>query len=174
MNEEIVYRPIGYIRTPFKTIDKMPIQPCGAIRAKGTIELDPELVPGLIDILGFSHLILVYHFHLVKGHRLYVVPFMDDHPHGIFATRASLRPNPIGMSIVKLVNVEGNLLHIEGVDMVDGTPLLDIKPFFAKYDNRPDAVAGWLENKPDLDITKIKSDLRFDKEKSPETNRCND
>lgn len=174
MNEEIIYKPIGYIRTPFKTIDKMPIQPCGAMQAKGTIALDPELVPGLVDISGFSHLILIYHFHLVKGHRLYVVPFMDDQPHGIFATRAPLRPNPIGMSIVKLVKVENNLLHIEGVDMVDGTPLLDIKPFFTKYDNRSDAMAGWLENKTNLDIVKIKSDLRFDKEKSPETNRCND
>ncbi|HNX56051.1 MAG TPA: tRNA (N6-threonylcarbamoyladenosine(37)-N6)-methyltransferase TrmO [Prolixibacteraceae bacterium] len=172
MSEEIIYQPIGFIRTPFRSIEKMPIQPCGAKRAKGTIELDPEFLPGLIDIGGFSHLILIYHFHLVKGYKLYVVPFMDDHPHGIFATRAPLRPNPIGMSVVKLVKVENNVLHIEGVDMVDGTPLLDIKPFFAKYDNRPDAVAGWLESKVDLDIEKVKSDLRFDKEKGPEFNRC--
>ena len=172
MNEEIIYQPIGYIRTPFKSIEKMPIQPCGSENSQGIIELDPEFLPGLADIEGFSHLILIYHFHRVKGYKLYVVPFMDDHPHGIFATRAPLRPNPIGISVVKLNKVEHNLLHIEGVDMVDGTPLLDIKPFFTKYDNRPDAVAGWLEGKNDIDISKIKSDTRFDTEKSPEFNRC--
>jgi tRNA (adenine37-N6)-methyltransferase len=172
MSEKIVYQPIGVIRTPFNSIDKMPVQPCGAKRTRGIVELDHELLPGLIDIGGFSHLILIYHFHLAKGYKLYVVPFMDDHPHGIFATRAPNRPNPIGMSIVKLIKVEGNLLHVEGVDMVNSTPLLDIKPFYTKYDNRPDAIAGWLENNKDIDITKIKSDLRYDKEKSPEFNRC--
>ena len=172
MSTEITYQQIGVIRTPFRKISKMPIQPCGAMNAKGTIELDPELLPGLVDITGFSHLILIYHFHLVKGYKLYVVPFMDDQPHGIFATRAPARPNPIGVSIVKLKKVENNLIYIEGVDMVDGTPLLDIKPFFTKYDNRTDAIAGWLENKKDIDITKIKSDARFDSEKSPEFNRC--
>jgi tRNA-Thr(GGU) m(6)t(6)A37 methyltransferase TsaA len=86
---------------------------------------------------------------------------MDDKPHGIFATRAPARPNPIGLSTVKLKKIENNLIYIEGVDMVDGTPLLDIKPFFTKYDNRTDAKAGWLEGKEDIDITKIKSDNRF-------------
>jgi len=172
MSSEIIYQPIGYIRTPFKSLEKMPVQPCGTKRAKGIVELDHELVPGLIDVSGFSHLILIYHFHMVKGYKLYVVPFMDDKPHGIFATRAPVRPNPIGMSVVELKKVENNLLYIEGVDMVDGTPLLDIKPFYTKYDNRPNAIAGWLESRKDIDITKIKSDLRYDKEKSPELNRC--
>jgi tRNA (adenine37-N6)-methyltransferase len=172
MSDEITYQPIGYIKTPFLNVSKMPIQPCGAKRAKGIIELNPELTPGLFDLEGFSHIVLIYHFHLIKGHKLYVVPFMDDKPHGIFATRAPARPNPIGMSIVKLKKIENNLIYIEGVDMVDGTPLLDIKPFFTKYDNRLDAKAGWLEGKEDIDITKIKSDNRFDSQKSPELNRC--
>ncbi len=172
MSEEIIYQPVGIIRTPFKSLEKMPVQPCGTKRAKGIVELDYELMPGLIDIAGFSHLILIYHFHMVKGYKLYVVPYMDDKPHGIFATRAPVRPNPIGMSVVELKKVENNLLYIEGVDMVDGTPLLDIKPFYTKYDNRPNAIAGWLESKKNIDITKIKSDLRYDKEKSPEFNRC--
>jgi tRNA (adenine37-N6)-methyltransferase len=162
MNPEIIYQPIGLIQTPFDTVSGMPIQPFGANSAEGIIELNPELVPGLFDLEGFSHLILIYHFHLIKGYKLYAVPFMDDQPHGIFATRAPIRPNPIGMSIVKLKKIENNLIYIEGVDMINGTPLLDIKPFFTNYDNRPHAKAGWLEGKGDIDITKIKSDARFD------------
>jgi tRNA-Thr(GGU) m(6)t(6)A37 methyltransferase TsaA len=162
MDSEIIYQPIGHIKTPFDTVSDMPIQPCGASGAQGIIELDSGLTPGLFDLEGFSHLILIYHFHLVKGYKLYVVPFMDDQPHGIFATRAPTRPNAIGISIVELLKIEGNLIHISGVDMVNGTPLLDIKPFFTKYDNRLDAKAGWLEGKGDIDITKIKSDNRFE------------
>ena len=172
MDLSVTYQPIGYIRTAFRKVSKMPIQPCGAKGAKGVIELNHDLTPGLFDMEGFSHLILIYHFHLIKGHKLYVVPFMDDKPHGIFATRAPARPNPVGMSIVKLKKIENNLIYIEGVDMVDGTPLLDIKPFFTKYDNRLEAKAGWLEGKEDIDITKINSDNRFDSQKSPELNRC--
>ena len=172
MNSEISYQPIGYLKTPFVTVSDMPIQPAGANCAEGVIELNPELVPGLFDLEGFSHLILIYHFHLIKGYKLYVVPFMDNKPHGIFATRAPTRPNPIGISTVKLKRIENNLSYIEGVDMVDGTPVLDIKPFFTKYDNHLDAKSGWLEGKRDIDITKIKSDNRFDSQKSPELNRC--
>ncbi len=162
MDSEIRYQPIGYIQTPFMTISDMPIQPSGANCAEGIIELNPDLVPGLFDLEGFSHLILIYHFHLIKGHKLYVVPFMDDQPHGIFATRAPARPNAIGISIVELRKVENNFIYILGVDMVNGTPLLDIKPFFTKYDNRIDTKAGWLEGKNHIDIKKIKSDNRFE------------
>ena len=172
MDSTINYQPIGILRTPFNTISEMPIQPSGANGAKGTIEMNPDLTPGLFDLEGFSHLILIYHFHLVCGYKLYVVPFMDDKPHGIFATRAPARPNPIGISVVELKKIENNILYIEGVDMLNGTPLLDIKPFFTKYDNRPDAKAGWLEGKDHVDITKIKSDTRFDSNKNPESNRC--
>jgi len=140
----------------------MPFQSRGAEGIEGIIELNREFVKGLTDLDGFSHLILLYHFHLVGNTTLLVIPFMDDKPHGIFATRAPVRPNPIGMSVVRLQKIEDNLLFIEGVDMVDGTPLLDIKPFFPKYDNHVDVRYGWLEEKGDLDITAIKSDERFD------------
>jgi tRNA-Thr(GGU) m(6)t(6)A37 methyltransferase TsaA len=172
MNSEINYQAIGYIQTPFMSVSDMPIQPCGANGAEGIIELNPDMESGLFDLEGFSHLILIYHFHLVKGYKLYVVPFMDDKPHGIFATRAPTRPNAVGISIVELLKIENNRIYISGVDMLNGTPLLDIKPFFTKYDNRLDAKAGWLEGKGDIDITKIKSDCRFEAQKSPEFNRC--
>ena len=161
METKITYKPIGFIRTPFPKISEMPVQPNGAIGVYGVIELNDELVSGLNDLEGFSHLILIYHLHLVKESKLSVIPFMDNKPHGIFATRAPARPNPIGISTVKLQKIEGNLLYIEGVDMVDNTPLLDIKPFFPKYDNQQNVKYGWLEEKVDLDITKIRSDDRF-------------
>lgn len=97
---------------------------------------------------------------------------MDDKPHGIFATRAPVRPNPIGMSIVKLKSVDGNMIRFEGADMLDGTPLLDIKPFFAQFDNRPDAISGWLDEKENQKIRNVKSDNRFDSNKNPGINRC--
>jgi len=159
--ENITYKAIGIIRTPFLKISDMPVQPNGAAGIYGVIELNPDLISGLIDLDGFSHLILLYHLHLVKESKLSVIPFMDDKPHGIFATRAPARPNPIGISTVKLQKVEGNLLYVEGVDMLDSTPLLDIKPFFPKYDNQQDVKFGWLEEKKNLDITQIKSDNRF-------------
>lgn len=172
METTITYRPIGIIKTPFENIAGMPIQPHGAPSIDGLIELDPELLPGLKDMIGFSHLILIYHLHQVKGHKLYVVPFMDDKPHGIFATRAPVRPNPIGLSIVKLKSVEENMIRFEGADMLDGTPLLDIKPFFTQFDNRPDAVSGWLDEKENQKIRNVKSDNRFDSNKNPGINRC--
>lgn len=150
----------------------MPIQPHGASEIGGHIELDPELIPGLKDLIGFSHLILIYHLHQVKGHKLYVVPFMDDKPHGIFATRAPVRPNPIGMSIVMLKSLEENIICFEGADMLDGTPLLDIKPLFALFDNRPDAISGWLDEKENKKIVNVKSDNRFETNKNPGINRC--
>ena len=162
METKITYKPIGFIKTPFTKIAEMPVQPNGAVGVYGVIELNTELVQGLTDIEGFSHLILIYHLHLVKESKLSVIPFMDDKPHGIFATRAPARPNAIGMSIVKLQKVENNLIYFEGADMVDNSPLLDIKPFFPKYDNQQNVKFGWLEEKKDLDITKIKSDKRFE------------
>jgi len=161
MQPEIIYKSIGIIKTPFENIAAMPVQPRGAEGVEGIVELNPELVPGLADLEGFSHLILLYHFHLIAGPRLSIIPFMDDKPHGIFATRAPTRPNAIGISVVKLLKIENNLLFIEGVDMVNGTPLLDIKPFFPKYDNHFNVKYGWLEGKGEIDITTIKSDDRF-------------
>lgn len=141
----ITFTPIGTIHTPFKDLEGMPIQPTGAPDAKGTILIDPQYATGLRDLDGFSHIILLYHFHLAKGYRLTVTPFLDTVERGLFATRAPRRPNPIGLSIVRLLRVTGPTLYVQGVDMVDGTPLLDIKPWVPGFDIRENARAGWLE-----------------------------
>jgi len=159
--EDIVIKPIGIIHTPHTEIKNMPIQPIAADGIKGYIELLPEYVDGLKDVAGFSHLTLVYHFHKINGYELMVTPFMDTAKRGIFATKAPKRPNAIGLSTVKLVSIEGNILHIEQVDMLDGTPLLDIKPFYPRYDNRENVKIGWLENNKDLPLEKLRSDERF-------------
>lgn len=142
---QITYTPIGIIHSPFKKPKGTPIQPPGARGAEGSVELFPEFVGGLKDLDGFSHIILIYHFHLAKRPSLLVKPFMDDQPHGIFAVRAPSRPNPIGISVVRLVKVEGSVLHVEDVDVVDGTPLLDIKPYVPEFDPPEVERRGWLE-----------------------------
>lgn len=152
---------IGIIKTPHLNVENMPIQPAGAKGIHGVIELDAQYVDGLKDIEGFSHLILLYFFHEVKGFKLSVKPFMDDKEHGVFATRTPCRPSPIGLSTVKLLKVEGNKIHFEGADMLNDTPLFDIKPFFRQTDNRAYARSGWLDEK-DRDIAiHTKSDSRF-------------
>jgi len=142
----IEYSPIGVIRSPFGTIEGMPIQPAGASGVQGTIEVFPEFEQGLKDLDGFSHIILLYHFHRVEGYSLLVTPFMDTIQHGLFSTRAPKRPNPIGISVVRLVQISGLTLDIENVDILDGTPLLDIKPYVPQFDNHPANAIGWLEN----------------------------
>ena len=144
---EIVYKPIGVIRTPFKSPVGVPIQPPAGRGVRGVVEVFSEYVEGLKDLEGFSYIILIYHFHLVKRYSLRVTPYMDSEARGVFATRAPARPNPIGISIVKLVKIEGNKLYIEDVDIVDGTPLLDIKPYVPEFDYRPNARIGWLEKR---------------------------
>jgi tRNA-Thr(GGU) m(6)t(6)A37 methyltransferase TsaA len=142
---EIKYQPIGVIHSPFKDIEGMPIQPAGAANIRGTVEVLPELADGLRDLEGFSHIILLYHFHQVQETKLIVIPFLDSEPHGVFATRAPKRPNPIGLSIVKLISIERNILHIENVDILDETPLLDIKPYVPEFDRLAVERVGWLE-----------------------------
>jgi tRNA-Thr(GGU) m(6)t(6)A37 methyltransferase TsaA len=122
--------------------------------------IEPEYVDGLRDIEGFSHIILIYHFHLSKGFSLVVKPFMDDRLHGVFATRAPRRPNSIGFSVVRLIRMEGWTLHIEDVDIVDGTPLLDIKPFVPKFDVVKVERIGWLSKRAGK-AGKVKADGRF-------------
>lgn len=141
----ITYQPIGVIHSPFKETKGTPIQPPGAAGITGTIQLRPDYTAGLKDLDGFSHIILLYHFHRVGAPSLTVKPFMDDEAHGVFAMRGPSRPNPIGLSIVRLVRVEGNTLHIQDVDIVDGTPLLDIKPYVPAFDAREDVRIGWLD-----------------------------
>jgi tRNA-Thr(GGU) m(6)t(6)A37 methyltransferase TsaA len=156
----IAYMPIGVIHSPFNNIEGMPIQPAGAKGIAGTVEIEHEYCDGLKDIEGFSHIILLYHFHLSKGYSLEVRPFMDDKLHGVFATRAPNRPNPIGISVVKLVRVQHCTLHIEGVDIIDGTPLLDIKPFVPEFDVVKAERIGWLSQKI-AKIYEAKADKRF-------------
>jgi len=158
--KNIVYKSIGIIHSPFKGIEGMPIQPTGARGVTGTIEIKPEYIDGLNDIEGFSHIILIYHFHLSKGYSLRVKPFIDDNQHGIFATRAPRRPNPIGISVVRLIKVEDAILYIEDVDIVDGTPLLDIKPYVPEFDVQEAERIGWLSQKAE-EVQKVKSDERF-------------
>ena len=146
MSEEIKYRFIGIIHTPFKKPRGTPIQPDAAEEIEGTVEIFPQYIEGLKDIEGFSHIILLYHFHLSGEYKLIVKPFMDNNFHGVFATRASSRPNPIGISIVSLLRVRGNLLHIKSVDIVDGTPLLDIKPYVPQFDIYNVKKIGWLKS----------------------------
>lgn len=157
---EIRYKPIGVIHSPFKDVQGMPIQPTGAMGIAGTIEIEPEYCDGLKDIEGFSHIVLIYHFHLSDGYSLLVKPFMDDSLRGVFSTRAPRRPNPVGISLVRLVKVEGSTLHIENVDIVDGTPLLDIKPYVPEFDIQKNVRIGWLSDKADK-ANEIKADGRF-------------
>lgn len=141
---KITYRQIGVIHSPFSDVKAMPIQPVGAKGIKGSVVVNPEFEQGLSDLDGFSHIILLYHFHLSKGYSLRVVPFLDHEERGVFATRAPRRPNPVGLSIVHLLSVENNVLSIEDVDVVDGTPLIDIKPFVPFFDHREGASSGWV------------------------------
>lgn len=143
--DRVNYRPIGVIHTPFQEPPGTPIQPPAGKGVEGIVEVFPQYAEGLKDLAGFSHLILLYHFHLVNKVALQVKPFMDDVPHGVFATRAPARPNALGLSIVRLDRIEGNLLHIRDLDIVDGTPLLDIKPYVPEFDRREAPKIGWLE-----------------------------
>jgi tRNA-Thr(GGU) m(6)t(6)A37 methyltransferase TsaA len=157
---EITYRPIGFAHTPFKEIEGMPIQPTGAAGVQGRLEILPEFSEGLQDIEGFSHLILLYHFHHVQAASLTVTPFLDSRPHGVFATRAPKRPNSIGLSVVRLLGREGNILYVENVDLLDGTPLLDIKPYIPEFDHQPVERVGWLAQATG-EVQYKKSDGRF-------------
>ncbi len=140
----VPFRPIGVVRSPFRAVEGMPIQASGARGIRGELEILPEYREGLADLDGFSHILVLYHFHRSRGFELTVRPFLDDRPHGVFATRAPCRPNPIGLSVVRLRSVEGCLLRIEDVDVLDGTPVLDIKPYVPEFDARTDVRTGWL------------------------------
>ena len=142
---EIKYAPIGIIHSPFNEAHGTPIQAAVSRDIEGTVEIFPKYAEGLRDIEGFSHIFLIYHFHLSEGYSLKVKPYLDDQLHGVFVTRAPARPNPIGISIVRLVKIEGVKLYIRDVDIVDGTPLLDIKPYVPEFDVREVEKIGWLE-----------------------------
>lgn len=145
-NMEFTMRPIGVIRSPFVDKGETPIQ-ASRSHAIGRVEVYPEFAEGLKDLDGFTHLILVYVFHRSSGYSLHVKPFLDDELHGLFATRHPCRPNPIGLSVVRLMAQSGGVLLVEGVDVLDETPLLDIKPYVPEFDVREDARTGWYERR---------------------------
>jgi len=158
--QQIIYNPIGIIHTPFHSVEEMPVQGIGGKGTEATVEIYPEFKAGLRDLDGFSHIILLYHFHLAGKSALMVKPFLDDESRGIFATRSPLRPNPIGMTAVRLIKIKDNRLTVENVDMIDGTPLLDIKPCLPMIDDIQDLRVGWLTGKIEQFFRK-KSDDRF-------------
>lgn len=157
---QITYQAIGVLHTPFHDLAGMPIQPQGEASAPGIAEVFHEYTEGLKDLEGFSHLILLYHLHAVRRVDLTVTPFLGSEVRGVFATRAPTRPNPIGLSVVKLERIDGNLLHLGNLDILDGTPLLDIKPYVPEFDHPEGARVGWLEALRGK-VRRTRSDTRF-------------
>ena len=156
----IIYKPIGIIRSPFKEPKGTPIQPSGANNVFGEIEIFQKYADGLKDLDGFSHIVVLYHLHLIQNFTLKATPFMDNQEHGVFSTRSPARPNPIGLSVLKLIAIEKNWLKIQNIDIVDGTPVLDIKPYVPHFDAVQVEKIGWLENNVHKQ-TQIKDDGRF-------------
>jgi len=142
---DIEYRSIGLVHSPFIDQKGTPIQPSRAKGARGTVEVFPEYADALTDLDGFSHIYVLCHLHRSEGFELKVVPYLDTVLRGLFATRAPRRPNPIGLSIVDLIRIEANILTVENIDLLDGTPVLDIKPFVDQFDTRREVRTGWLE-----------------------------
>jgi tRNA-Thr(GGU) m(6)t(6)A37 methyltransferase TsaA len=145
--EEIRLHPIGIIHSPFTRPNGTPIQPPAGSKVQAAVEIYPQYAAGLTDIEGFSHLILLYYCHLARPYSLTVIPFMDSVHRGVFATRAPSRPNPIGLSVVPLISRQKNILTIGEIDILDGTPLLDIKPYIDDVDSRRTTRRGWLDKK---------------------------
>jgi len=158
--EKLTFAPIGTIHSPFTDVAGMPIQPNGARGTRGILEIFEAYEEGLRDLEDFSRIILIYSFHLCQSCKLTVKPFLGTTPRGVFATRAPCRPNPIGFSIVRLVELKGTTIVVEDVDILDGTPLLDIKPYVPAFDSYPGASAGWLEHTAHGAET-FRSDKRF-------------
>ena len=142
--DAITYIPIGVVRSPFTTLEGMPLQTIAAQGVRGSVELAPAFRAGAKDLEAFSHLILLTHLHRMTGYSLEVTPYLDDHPHGVFATRSPRRPNPLGLSVVRLLAVEDGTLLIEDVDILDGAPVLDIKPYVPAFDARACPTAGLM------------------------------
>ncbi len=142
--DTIRYHPIGRIASPFKGSAGVPRQAIGAPEVNATIEVFDVFSAGLKDLDSFSHIVVVFHLHLVTNPSLVAHPPWDGKKHGVFATRSPYRPNPIGLSIVRLDRIDGNRLHISGVDMIDGTPVLDIKPYVPELNPAGEIRVGWL------------------------------
>ncbi|MBN1518312.1 tRNA (N6-threonylcarbamoyladenosine(37)-N6)-methyltransferase TrmO [Candidatus Sumerlaeota bacterium] len=145
----ISFTPIGVIHSDHQIARQTPIQPVYAMGCKGRVEVFPEYAEGLRDLEGFSHIYLIYHFHQAEAAKLVVKPFLQDVERGLFSTRAPCRPNAIGLSVVELIRRDGNVLYLDGVDILDGTPLLDLKPYTAKFDVFETARNGWQDDVDD-------------------------
>jgi len=158
--EAIKVTPIGYVRSGFKMQEGTPIQPSFAKKVKGEVVVKPEYLDALLDIDGFERIWVIYLFHRAGPFKHQVTPYRDTVKHGLFATRAPSRPNPVGMSVVKLLRVDQNILYVSGVDILDGTPVLDIKPYVADFDAYPGSKAGWLDQK---NSSRKQADKRFER-----------
>lgn len=152
--------PIGTIHTPYTNLEEMPIQPSGAADTLGTLIINPVYKEGLKDLDGFSHVYVLYHFHKATRSELLVTPFMDTEIRGVFATRSPLRPSHIGMSVTQIVSVKDNIVTLKGIDVLDGTPLLDIKPYIPQFDAVSNVKTGWM-NKNKTEVSNTISDSRF-------------
>ena len=157
---DISYAPIGYFRSPYTEIKGMPIQPIGAEDVEGSIEVLPEFSGGLQDLEGFSHVFILYHLHQIRGFDLMIKPFLDTKLHGVFATRSPKRPNPIGLSVMRLQGVSGLKVFLKGIDVLDLTPVIDIKPYVADFDRCDANRFGWFEGKS-ANAIHHRSDERF-------------
>lgn len=157
---EINFKPIGYFKSSFNELEDMPIQPKGGSEFEGVIEVLPEYQEGLTDLDGFSHVIVLSYLHECKGYKLMVKPFLDNTPHGVFSTRSPKRPNPIGLSIMKLQRVVDGKVYLEGIDVLNGTPVIDIKPYVAAFDKCDADRFGWTEGRTDH-VDTHRSDDRF-------------
>lgn len=158
--ETLTLTPVGIVHTPFASEEGMPLHSVAAEGVRGQIEIDPAYTPAMADLEGFSHIWVLTHLHKSRGQTLVVTPFLDTQTRGVFATRAPRRPNPIGLSLVRIERIEGNIIHILDPDMVDGTPVLDIKPYVPKYDSRTECRIGWYEGKVDR-VNDTRADGRF-------------
>ena len=156
-------QPIGYVRSSYTDTGQVPKGLGTKHTMEGTLEVLPEYDRGLQDIEGFSHLFILWVFHKSQGYELTGKPPTDDRPHGVFTTRSPRRPNAIGLTIVRLERVEKNRLFIKGVDMLEGTPVLDIKPYIPRIDAYPESRTGWAEDKfgADPDVPPRVADERF-------------
>jgi len=159
MSNELKIEPIGVIETPFRNVAGTPIQPSRANGARGKVRIDPRFEAGLKDLAGFERIWLIYWFHRTPGSSLLVTPFLDQRAHGVFATRAPCRPSPIGISAVRLLSVQEGLLEVADIDVIDGTLLLDIKPYVPEFDCYSDSKAGWFD---ESNSKRCIADARFD------------
>jgi len=160
MAEAFAFRSIGVVRSPFLEQTGTPIQPNLAVGVEGTVELDAAYIDALVGLEGFERVWVLYVFDRAAGFQKTVVPYRDDRPHGLFATRAPARPNPIGVSSLRLLSIEGATLRVGDVDILDGTPVLDVKPYVPAFDAFPGVRAGWLDEQR---VRARRADRRFER-----------